>query len=48
MSEVDEHRIPKTVLEMKMNGKRPKGRPQTWWLDQVKREIERRGWSWER
>jgi hypothetical protein len=33
---MDEHRIPKRVLEMKMSGKRPKGRLRTQWLDQVK------------
>jgi hypothetical protein len=43
---MDEHRIPKRVLEMKMRGKRPKGRPQAWWLHQVKRDIERREQSW--
>jgi hypothetical protein len=43
---MDEHRKPKTVLEMKMSGTKPKGRPQTWWLDQVKRDIERRGQYW--
>jgi hypothetical protein len=42
----DECRIPERLLELKMTGKRPRGRPQTWWLDQVKRDIERRGQSW--
>jgi hypothetical protein len=37
---MNEHRIPRTVLEMKMTGKRPKGRTRTWWLDQVKTDME--------
>jgi hypothetical protein len=45
---MDEHRIPKTVLEMKMRGKRPRNRPRTWWLYQVRRDIGRRGRSWGR
>jgi hypothetical protein len=40
---MDKHRIPKRLMEMKMTGKRPRGRPQTRWLDQVKRDTERRG-----
>jgi hypothetical protein len=40
MKRMDEHRIPKRILDMKMSGKRPRGRPCTWWLDQVKRDIE--------
>jgi hypothetical protein len=35
---MDEHRIPK-----KMTEKRPRGRPRTRWLDQVKTDLERRG-----
>jgi hypothetical protein len=42
---MNEHRIPKRLLEMKMSGKRLGSRPQTWLLDQVKRNIERRGQS---
>jgi hypothetical protein len=38
---IDEHRIPKRLLEMKMNGRRPRGRPRTRWKDQVKRDVER-------
>jgi hypothetical protein len=43
---MDEHRIPRWLLEMKMSGRRPRGRPHTWWTDQVKRAIERRGGDW--
>jgi hypothetical protein len=43
---MEEHRIPKSVMERKMSGKRPKSRPQTQWLDQAKREIERREQYW--
>jgi hypothetical protein len=40
---MDEHRIPKKGLDMKMSEKWPRGRPQTWWLEQAKRAMERRG-----
>jgi hypothetical protein len=40
---MDEHRIPTRALEMKMSGKRPNDRPQTLWLNQVKRDTVRRG-----
>jgi hypothetical protein len=31
---MDEHRIPKRLLEMKMNGRRPRGsRPHTQWIN---------------
>jgi hypothetical protein len=30
---------------MKMTGKRPKGRTRTWWLDQVKTDMEIRVWT---
>jgi hypothetical protein len=33
------HRIPKRVLEMKISGKKPKGRPRTRWQDKVKRDT---------
>jgi hypothetical protein len=41
---MDEHGIRKTLLEMKTIGNR--GRPRTQWLEQVKRDIERREQSW--
>jgi hypothetical protein len=34
---VDEHGIPKRLLEMKMSGRRPMGKPQ---IDQIKRYIK--------
>lgn len=34
---MDEHRMPKRVLQMNMSRKRPSGRPRTRWLDQAKR-----------
>jgi hypothetical protein len=40
----DEHRIPKkTILEMKISGRRPRGRPSTQWIDQVKTDVGRKG-----
>jgi hypothetical protein len=38
-----EQRITKWLLEMKMSGRIPRGRPCTWCIYQVKRDIERRG-----
>jgi hypothetical protein len=38
--------IPKRLLEMKIAGKRSSGIQHTWWIDQVKRDIDRRGQSW--
>jgi hypothetical protein len=40
---MDEHRIAKRLLEMKTTVKRPRCRPQTQWLDQVKTDTERKG-----
>jgi hypothetical protein len=28
---------------MKMSGRRPRGRPHTRWIDQVKKDVKRRG-----
>jgi len=41
-----DERIPKKMLEMKLRGRRPRGRPRTRWMDQVKREMEKRGKKW--
>jgi hypothetical protein len=41
-----DERIPKKMLEMKLRGRRPRGRPRTRWMDQVKRDMERRGKKW--
>jgi hypothetical protein len=41
-----DERIPKTMLEMKMRGRRPRGRPRTRWMDKVKRDAEKRGKKW--
>jgi hypothetical protein len=29
-------------LEMKLKGRRPRGRPRTRWMDQVKRDMEKK------
>jgi hypothetical protein len=31
---------------MKMSGRCPRRRPHTWWIDKVKRDVERREWGW--
>jgi hypothetical protein len=45
---MDEHRISESLLKMKMSGRRHGVRTCTRWIDQVKREIERRGGNWRR
>jgi hypothetical protein len=37
---MEEHRMPKRLLEMEMSGRRPRGRPCTRWIDQAKRNVE--------
>jgi hypothetical protein len=39
---------PKTLLQMKITEKTPRGRPQTQWLDQDNRNIGRKEQSWEK
>jgi hypothetical protein len=40
-------RIPKkNMLAMKLRGRGPRGRPRTRWMDQVKRDMEKRGKKW--
>jgi hypothetical protein len=41
-----DERIPKRTLEMKLRGRRPKGRPRTRWMDQVMRDEEKKGKKW--
>ena len=41
-----EDRISKMMLQMKPKGKRPRGRPRTRWLDQIREDIEKRDQDW--
>jgi hypothetical protein len=41
-----DERIPRKMLEMKLRVRRPRGRPRTRWMDEVKREMEKRGKEW--
>jgi hypothetical protein len=41
-----DERIPKRTLEMKLRGRRPRGKPRTRWMDQVMRDVEKRGKKW--
>jgi hypothetical protein len=41
-----DERIPKKMLEMKLRGRRPRGRRRTRWMDQVMRDVEKRGKKW--
>jgi hypothetical protein len=34
------------MLEMKLRGRQPRGRPRARWMDQVKRDMEKRGKKW--
>jgi hypothetical protein len=43
---VADKRIPRRTLEMKLSGRRPRGRPRTRWMDQVMRDVEKRGKKW--
>jgi hypothetical protein len=36
-------RIPKKILHTKQEGKRPRGRPRTGSIDQIRKDIEMRG-----
>jgi hypothetical protein len=40
-----EERIPKKMLHMKLEGKRL--RPQAKWIDQIRKDIKKRGKNWE-
>jgi hypothetical protein len=41
-----DERIPRRMLEMKLRGRRPRGRPRTRWMDQVMKDVEKRGKKW--
>jgi hypothetical protein len=41
-----DERIPKKMLEMKLRGRRPRGRPRTRWMDQVKTDMENKRKKW--
>jgi hypothetical protein len=36
---IADERIPKRTLEMKLRGRRSRGRPRTRWMDQVMRDV---------
>ena len=42
-----EGRISKRRLHTKIVGIRPRGRPRTRWIDQIRDDIENRGENWE-
>jgi hypothetical protein len=41
-----DERISKKMLEMKLRGRRPRGRPRTRWMDQVKTDMENKRKKW--
>ncbi|KAJ4443421.1 hypothetical protein ANN_05089 [Periplaneta americana] len=45
---MNERRIPRRALEMKVKGVKILGRPQTRWLDPVQLDLKERDYDWER
>jgi hypothetical protein len=43
---MDKHKIPKILLEKKTSGKRSRSWSCTWWINQVKKYVEREGGDW--
>jgi hypothetical protein len=43
---MEDVRIPRRMSEIRMNGRRPRGRPRRRWIDEVKRDVEARGIQW--
>jgi hypothetical protein len=43
---IADERIPKRMLDMKFRGRRPRARPRARRMDQVKRDMEKRGKKW--
>jgi hypothetical protein len=41
-----DERISKNMLEMKLRGIRPTGKTRTRWMDQARRDMEKRGKKW--
>ena len=46
MIQLREERIPKKMLQTKMEGKRPRGRPRTRWMDLIRKDIKIRDENW--
>ena len=42
-----EDRLSKKMLHTKMEEKQPRGRPRTRWIDQIRKDIEKRRENWE-
>ena len=40
-------RIPKKMLHIKIKGNRPREKPRTIWIDQIRKDIQMRGENWE-
>lgn len=45
---MEENRIPRQMLEAKLEGKRPRGRPRTRWIESVKSSIKKRNLDWDK
>ena len=43
-----EERLPKKMLQIKMEGKWPRGRSKTRWIDQIRKNIKMRGENWKK
>ncbi|WP_330950450.1 hypothetical protein, partial [Streptococcus anginosus] len=45
---MEKERLARQALQMKIDGRRPRGRPRYRWEDQIRGKIQRRGFSWSR
>lgn len=46
MKRMGEDRLPRKMEEMRIEGRRPRGRPRRRWKDAVVNEVEKRGYRW--
>lgn len=44
---MEEGRLPKVMEELAITGKRPRGRPRRRWIDDIKKDVTRRGYRFE-
>ena len=46
MVQMTGERIPKKMLHTKMEGKEPKGKPRSRWINQIRKDIDMREENW--
>ncbi|CAG9826017.1 unnamed protein product [Diabrotica balteata] len=47
MCRMSNERLTKRVFETRVQGKNKQGRPRVRWVDEIRREVEKKGLSWE-